>query len=269
MKKLISAGIALGLFGTATLLQAQQSSTPVDAGEQIKAATEVTSKWVETRSTISKDANQWRVDKELIQQKIDFYRIELENLQTEIDTLSKSASEGQDKRAQYANQIEELNRAQSVVIGMLPKYEAQVRELVRYFPSPLQETAGKLAKSIPTNPNTTRLGAGQRLAVIVGILNEVDRFNRDVTTTQEIREINGENRQVDVMYMGLGQAFYADSEGKIAGIGTPAKDGWKWEAHDDMATQILTAIKVAQGKIKPAVFVEIPLQTTTINAISR
>lgn len=265
MKKLITAGIALGLFGTVSLAQAQEAT----AAEQLQAATNITSEWVEARSSISKEINQWRVNKELIQQKIDFYKNELEGLQEEIDRYVEEAEKGKGKRAEYSNQIEELNRAQKVVLGILPKYESQVKELAKYFPSPLENSATKLAQSIPSNPENTRMSVGARLAVIVGILNEVDRFNRDVTTNQEVRTIGDKQIQVEVMYLGFAQAFYADSEGTIAGIGTPAKGGWKWEAKDEMAPQILRAIQVAQGKIKPAEFVELPLQMTNIKNGSR
>ncbi len=262
MKKLITAGIALGLIGSVSLVQAQAT----DTADLIKVATENTSKWVETRTTISKESNQWRVDKELIQQKIDFYKSEISMLSDEIKKLSDEAEKGKGDRAAFATKIEELQRATRVVTGILPKYENQVKELVSYFPLPLQETAGKLAKNIPSNPETTRLGAGQRLAIIVGILNEVDRFNREVTVTKEVREVEGQTREFDIMYLGLGQAFYADSQGQLAGYATPAKGQWVWTSSNENAPQILRAIKVGQGKIKPAEFVELPLKITNIKS---
>jgi chromosome segregation ATPase len=264
MKKLITAGIVLSLFGTYSSAQAQQEQVPATAADQIKNATEVTRQWVDTQATIAKEGNQWKVDRELIQQRIDLFQSEMENLQSEIDELAKKASEGQGTRAEYSNRIDELNRAQSVVLGKLPKYETELRELAQFFPAPLQNSISKLLNALPANPQKASSGPGQRLAVIVGILNEVDKFNKDVTTTQEIHVIDGKQIQVEVMYLGLGEAFYADENGMIGGYGTPAKGSWNWVEDNTMASQISKAIKIAQGKIKPAVFVELPMQVTDV-----
>ncbi|HNX04956.1 MAG TPA: hypothetical protein PKI32_05605, partial [Opitutales bacterium] len=137
MKKLITAGIILSLLGSTASLQAQQSQAQQSPADQIKEATEITRQWVAQQATIAKEGNQWRVDKELMQQRIDLFRSEMEELQAEIDALTQKAAQGQGTRAEYNNRIEELNRAQSVVIGMLPKFETEIRELATYFPTPL------------------------------------------------------------------------------------------------------------------------------------
>jgi hypothetical protein len=263
MKKLITAGLALGLFGTVAHAQNQQAAT-IDAVEQMKAATQVTSQWIGIRANIAKVGSQWHIDRQLMQQRIDLYRSEIDQLQRNIAEMTSKAAEGQGKRAELSNEIDTLERAQKVVVGILPRYEAQLRELAKYFPEPLLRTTSRMIDSIPTSAANVRLGAGQRLALIVSVLNEVDKFNRDVTTSQELRQISGESRQVSVMYMGLGQAFYADATGSFGGVGFPAKGGWVWEERNDMAAQIRDAIKVAQGEIKPAIFVELPLQVTQI-----
>jgi hypothetical protein len=264
MKKLITAGIVLSLFGTMSSAQAQQEQAPVSAADQIKSATDVTRQWVDVQSTIAKEGNQWRVDKDLMQQRLDLFRSEMENLQSEIDNLAKKAAEGQGTRAEYSNRIEELNRAQSVVLGKLPKFETQLRELAEFFPSPLRNSISKLMTSMPANSQKTNLGPGQRLAIVVGILNEVDKFNKDVTTTQEIHMIDGKQIQVEVMYLGLGQAFYADENGMFAGYGTPAKGEWTWVEKNEMASEISKTLTIAQEKINPAVFVELPMQVTDV-----
>lgn len=270
MKKLITAGAVLSLIGTPAFAQSQEAAAPLTPSEQIEQATAITKQWVEVQSTIAKEGNQWKVDKHLIQQRIDLFSAEMESLQQEIKELEDKAATGQGKRASYTNQINELQNAQNVVLGVLPRYEADLLELSKFFPTPLANSTETLMAPL-RNKGKSNLGVGQRLALIVGVLNEVDKFNKDITTTKEERSIDGKNREVYVMYLGLGQAFYADEQGTIAGTGTPdpAKGGWKWESHDDQAEQIARAIAVAQGKIKPAEFVNLPMQVTTVKALSK
>jgi hypothetical protein len=103
------------------------------------------------------------------------------------------------------------------------------------------------------------MGDGQRMAIVVAILNEIDKFNNTVTVEKEMRDVNGKPTEVKTMYLGLAQAFYAYKSGMFAGVGKPAEGEWKWEEKNDMAQQISQAIAVADASLKPPVFSNLPL----------
>ena len=64
---------------------------------------------------------------------------------------------------------------------------------------------------------------------VVAMLNEADRFNSAITLTVELRkDAEGKERQVQTIYLGLGQAYFADEKGTIAGTGVPGANGWAW-----------------------------------------
>lgn len=255
MKKLITAGLALGLISLPVLVQAQ----PADLDQTQTAV----GQWVEVRGKISKAKNEWRAEKALIEQRIALYQSELDSLQKQMDDLVQNQQEGAGKRAELQERRESLERAQAVVEGQLGAFERQLLTLTEYFPVPLQDKISSLLGRVPRdNRAAARISASNRMATIVAILNEVDKFNNEVTVVPEIRD----GRQVEVIYLGLGQAFYADIEGKHGGVGVPAKGKWEWTEQPELAPDIAHAVLVAQGKIKPAEYTALPLQVTEINA---
>ncbi len=262
MKKLIIGGIALGLSVVpATAQQETESQNPL---QQTRSAI---SSWVELKSDISKEATAWSTKKGLLEQRIELYETELENLTKEIAELQEKAETSAGDRSRLVQQQELLQRAQSAIEAELPKYETAILELARYFPAPLRDRVSTFTSSIPKDPSNTRLGVGQRMALIVGTMNEVDKFNNEATVVSEIRDIDGKRVQVRTLYLGLGQAFYANDQGTIGGVGYPAPDGWTWESKNEMAADIARAIGVSSNVIKPAEFVGLPLKITEVNAL--
>jgi hypothetical protein len=94
----------------------------------------------------------------------------------------------------------------------------------------------------------------------VGVLNEVNKFNRDVTVTSELRPLpDGRTVEVQALYVGLGQGYYVSPDGKSAGYGRPGEDGWEWVAEDALASEVARAIKILQNEDVPA-FVPLPVE---------
>jgi hypothetical protein len=96
---------------------------------------------------------------------------------------------------------------------------------------------------------------------VIGILNEVNKFNRsEITVTSEVRKLaGGSSAEVTALYIGLGQAFYTGSNGTVAGVGHPSEDGWIWEPANDAAAEIAEAIAVLKNE-KVASFIPLPVK---------
>lgn len=258
MKQLII-GVALGLVALPALAQEQKS--PLDETRN------VVQQWVDLRTKISKARNDWRIEQELLQQRISLYRDELASLQADITKYEEAAAQGQSERAKLQGDADVLRRAMAVVEQELGGIERKLKALVPYFPDPLANTVDRLVVNLPADPRTTKLSPSQRLATIVGILNEVDKFNSNATVVTDVREVSGKRVQVKVLYLGLARAYYADTEGQYAGVGVPGPEGWVWTEANDQAPQIALAIGYSDGSVRPAKFVEIPFEVKNFEII--
>ena len=80
-----------------------------------------------------------------------------------------------------------------------------------------------------------------------------------ITLTVELRkDAEGKDRQVQTIYLGLGQAYFADEKGTIAGTGVPGANGWTWTANAALAEKIRKVIDIYENR-RPAEFVPVPV----------
>ena len=90
---------------------------------------------------------------------------------------------------------------------------------------------------------------------MIGCLNAIDKWNREVTVGSERRDLpNGKSVSVTVLYIGLAQGYYVggpDAEGKptIAGVGVAAKDGWRWTPANELAKDVQLAVSVYRNEV--------------------
>jgi hypothetical protein len=144
---------------------------------------------------------------------------------------------------------------------MAAQLEAKVKGLVKRFPTPLAEKLKPLTQRLPEDPATTALPLAVRFQNIVGIINEANRFNREITQSSEIRKLaDGSSVEVTAVYLGLAQGYYVGAGGRIAGIGRGAPEGWTWTESNDNGPAIERIVAILRNQ-KPAAFVPIPVKT--------
>lgn len=217
-------------------------------------------KWVETRQLISQTRADWQTDKETLDQTVALYERELKSLDDQMSNVSTNSAQVDKERSLAETQQKELNAASDKVKELVGGLEKRVKELAPSFPPPLADKVASLLKRIPEDPSSTRASALERMQNVVGIINEVDKFNAAVTVVSEIqKDPSGAEVQVETMYVGLAQAYFVDKAGDYAGIGVPEKTGWKWTPNNQLAGKIQKSIAMYKNAA-PADFVSLPVE---------
>ena len=94
---------------------------------------------------------------------------------------------------------------------------------------------------------------------VVAMLNDADRFNSAITLAIEVRkDAEEKDRQVQVLYLGLGHAYYADQGGLFAGVGVPGIEGWTWTVNAGLGSKIRDVIDIYENEQK-AQFIPVPV----------
>ena len=73
-------------------------------------------------------------------------------------------------------------------------------------------------------------------------------------------KIGNETKLVDVLYLGVAVAYYADKEGKIGGMLVPAEKEWQMVEKNELAPAVHQAILYYTNEIKPAMMVDLPIE---------
>ncbi len=216
-------------------------------------------RWMQTRQLITKTRADWQADKELLEQTAALYDRELKSLDEAMGKVATNntqvAKEMVEAEALKTASDAALERARQTATEL----ETAVKQLVPRLPAPLQDLARKDLARLPADPKTTRLLAAERIQVVVGLLNEFDKFNNAVNVfSEKRRNPRGEDVAVQTLYVGLGAAYFVNDTADFGGVGAPGKEGWQWTVRPELAPAIQEAIKIYRSE-RPARFVTLPV----------
>ena len=215
--------------------------------------------WVETRKIISDERSQWKVDQDTLQESIDLMKQELKTLDERIKQSEESTTQADKERQALTARNDKLKQASATVENAIGKLEAKVIAIAKYFPGDLSKKIEPLFKRIPKSGETAGLSLSERLQNIVGILSEVEKFNRTITVVSELQKLpSGDTAQVKTLYLGLAQGYFVDSSHNYAGILVPGPNGWETIARPELAGKIANAIAIYENE-KLAEFVDLPI----------
>ncbi len=216
-------------------------------------------KWIETQRVISQEKRDLALAREMLNERIALVQREIDSLRGKISEAETSIADADKKRAEMVEENEKLKQASASLTGTLNTMEGKVRHLLSRLPDPIRERIKPLSQRLPLDSEQTKQSVAERFQNIVGILNEIDKFGREISMTSEVRTLeDGSAVEVAAMYMGLGQAYYVSASGKVAGVGSVAGDAWTWRPYNQAAEQIAAAIAILKNE-KPASFVHLPI----------
>jgi len=222
-----------------------------DTQQRIKDTKQAVSDYVYLRQQIAETKNEWRVYEEVTTRRIEFFQEEIERLQREIAQTENTRSSAQQVIEERRQEIDRLQAANDFVNQSMPALESAVAALGQYFPPPLRNRVAPLMDQLGTPRQ-----AAQRMAIVIGVLNEVDRFNADWTDASS--QVG--TSLVNVLYMGMAGGFYANSEGTIGGYLVPSEGQWEQVEDNSIAPQVAAAIRFFRGQVRPAELVPLPVQ---------
>ncbi len=215
-------------------------------------------KWIETQQLIGRERHEWTQGKEILNGRIELIGKEVTGLQERVAQAQANVGESSKTLAGLAAEREQLQATASQLIAAVGSMEAQIKTIAPMIPEPVRLKLAPLFSRLPDDSATTKVSVAERFQNVLGILNEINKANSELSVVYEVRALpDGTNAEVQCLYVGLAQAYYISPRG-VAGIGRPTAEGWKWEAAPGAANAILTALEIIQGKQVPD-FVPLPV----------
>ncbi len=216
-------------------------------------------KWIETQQIISKERKDWQQGKDILVSRLELVRKEVATLKEKIATGAAGIAEVDRRKAELLGENDVLKAAGAQLTQAVTGMEAELRRLLPGMPEPIRVRLEPLTQRIPADPAQTQVSIAERFQNALGILNELNKANTEVTVNYEVRTLaDGSSSEVQAIYVGLAQAYYVSGGGE-AGIGRPSEKGWQWEPSNGIANDVLRALEILQGKQTPA-FVPLPVK---------
>lgn len=241
------------LFVILLVSPARAQEEPLPEAEVVQSQLE---KWVETKQLISRERSGWQAEKAMLSDLNSIRRKEIAQLEEFITAAGERVAEIDRRRAEFIDEEKELKEWRKTLETKVDELEETIRPLLPRLPAPLREkvaeSVNRLQSPDPSAPLQNR--ARDLLLVLQATL----EFHSTLTLDGDIREIDGERREIDVLYLGLTQAWYADATGRYGGFGIATDNGWNWVEENRLARRIRKAIEIQQRTLPPE-FVELPV----------
>lgn len=245
--------VSLSVFS----LSASASVAETQGVDGVRAALE---KWVESRKVISSEQRDWALGKEMLSERIELVQQEINSLKEKFSDAEESIGQADKKRASLVEDNEKLKEASTALSETVLTMEQDTVRALKLLPDPIRDRVKPLSQRVPEKVEETKLSLAERFQNIVGILNEVNKFNREITMTSEVRTLpDGASAEVTAMYVGIGQGYYVTADGKSAGVGSSTESGWTWKSVDESAAEIAHAIAILKSE-QVAAFVQLPVE---------
>ncbi len=246
-----SLALAFALIHSPGTSPAQESARPPGAAELAKK----TGEWIETRRLISEEAAAWQSEKATLADLNAIRLRETDQLDEFVKAAGARVEELAKQKATTAEERTSLQQWRRDLDLRFATLETSVKEILPRLPTPLRDKVEDAALRLESGEADRPLQ--DRVRDVLLVLQAAKEFDDGFTVYTDLREFDGEKREVRVLYLGLSQAWYVDASGSRSGYGLPAAQGWEWTEDASIAAAVRQAIDIQTGEATAA-FVKLP-----------
>jgi hypothetical protein len=213
---------------------------------------ETISKIVDVQTLESGERLDWEAKKAEFTSLLELHQKEIELLTDELKQAGASAPGHLGSTEEMKAEIARLKETRRVLSEAVARNVPRSIALAQRFPEPLLKECE--IEIITLKEWKADQEPRNALQSILTLITKAQQFNRRITRHPEVRD----GREVEVMYLGLARAFYADKK-KGAGIGEPGSEGWVWKSQPEIRSELLAAFDSLDKK-RPPSMVKLPLR---------
>ena len=227
-------------------------------GNSVKDTTTIIMEWVETEQIIGKESTLWNIEKEALLDIRNVLVKELEELNQRLTESEEEAVGSAKQRAELMSKKDEIERTTYSILESVNDLQNNINEIFKLLPTPLAERLHPFREKLSLEISDSNLPLRQRIDTLISLLQAIFLFHRNVSLErQEFSLEDNVSREFQVIYFGLGIAYFVNESGTIAGYGSPSKEGWKWNRQDSLAQEISTGVDILNNRAMPR-FLNLP-----------
>ena len=208
---------------------------------------------------IASERAEWESGKAMLQGRIQLLKVSIDETEKKIAEAKAKLEDARKRTSEAEAEKAQIRDATDALVAVVPELEAGVKDLFHRAPGLVQEKIRVLHDRMPKpGADLKNITAAERFQNVLGILNELNKANNEINTVPEIHDLgNGKKAEVKVVYVGLGQGYFVNSNGDIGGLGLPSADGWKWNPDPAIAPKMRELVEVMKKAVAPKL-VELP-----------
>lgn len=189
-------------------------------------------KWVEVMKSTQTRQQEWKQDKQVLEDSREALKQEIAQLESEIAAAKERIATADAGSAEKLERKATYEEAREAFREGLDAVEQDVTAVIPLLPKELAETP-KVEKAIQDHQryvesdDKEELSLNKRLNTMLTILAEAEKFNQAVQTfSGRSMAVDGERLLLDVVYFGLSLGYAVDEQGTVAFQLIPTALGW-------------------------------------------
>ena len=225
-----------------------------DIVSQEDVAKELIRQWVKTEQQLSEEEETWKQEKAHVSELLELYSKELVLLNEELAAVpSVELDDANKQKLDEQIKMDDLKRVE--LRDFLVRLKPRVLALVKKFPEPLQDQIFETMLELDS-PDVDG-SARDLLMPMLSMIDSGNSFHAGVYRTRHKVLIGEDEWQAEVMYLGLGRAYFW--VGEKAGVGSPGAEGWQWKRDDALLREVKKAMSVFDKQTQPQL-IQLPLK---------
>jgi|TARA_B110000014_G_C20120338_1_gene593405 hypothetical protein len=218
----------------------------------------LTQTWLTTEQSTSKLKADWRLEKQLLSQRISLLKKQNQQLtkqvnktNTHADELTLRRQELLLKQGDVEQSISQYKQVKSIFTHVL---QQRIASAPPYLQHQLNTMLASISISAPLN---------KQYQVLVDTLKQWHKNDQLLNVKQGMILIDGQELMTEQFYLGNDQAWFTTPDNSRVGVGFPHSNGWQWqlfssEQTDTFARAIKRAINDATHQT-PSSLIELPV----------
>ncbi len=232
--------------------------TAAEVQEQLK-------QWVLTRQLISKERSSWEEQKETWKNLNEIRTQESTQLQEFTSTAKARVQKLSEKQKSLSDEKKALRSWRTEAVEEVVYLETSLIPLLPTFPTPLRQSLREPLSRLEGTKDDVERSVQDRARDVIVILQAYREFHNTITLNREVLPLGDQEREVEILYLGMSRAWFVDAQNKVSGKGLPSADGWVWTEDPALASTVRRAIAMRKNEAPPE-FLELPLQLRTEEA---
>lgn len=238
--------VLLAVASVAPLASAQDAAKPVTAESLEKTADRL----FQAQKATSSEAAEWQQQRKLFTELIEIRKAEIAKIEASTSEARDYVEQVRERSTELTTEEQERKRWRRDFEQQVAGLEERIRPVLPMLPKPLRDQVGQSATRLEQPAPEADLQ--ERFRDVLAILAAVQDFSDKITIATEIREIGGRETEIEVLYLGMNQAWYSDRAGKVAGTGRPDPSGWVWEEDASVGRKVREVIAIHRKELPPA-----------------
>ncbi|MCB1063990.1 MAG: DUF3450 family protein [Verrucomicrobiae bacterium] len=251
MSRRVKLSASFGIVWFAWVLSPAQEN-PDGSGVQVPPPAVVQEKlreWVKVKKLISEETSKWEEERQTLVALNELRKREVAQMEELTQASGNRLQEAEAQRRDLLSEEEALRQRRATLEEQIENAEEALRRAIPVFPPPLRE---KVEASIArVEMAGAEMPLQDRFRELLIVARAAVEFQQSITVSPDLREFQGEQVEVDVLYLGLSQAWFVDRRGDYAGSGSPSEQGWQWTEDRRMAGPIRKAINIHRKHAAP------------------